>query len=146
LGRILAIDYGRKRVGIAVTDPLQLVANGLTTLHPDEVFTFLSSYFKQEEVEEVVVGDPRQLDMRESEAAVYSKPFLRKFRQEFPGMTLRLYDERFTSRIAQQALIEGKAKKKTRQDKPLRDKMSATILLTSYMEHVRNAGTRARPV
>jgi len=129
-------------VGIAVTDSLQMVANGLTTVHPEELFTFLSAYFLKEDVETVVVGDPKQLDMKESEATVYIKPFLKKFRQQFPDMDLRLYDERFTSRIAQQALIEGGAKMKTRRDKPLRDKMSATILLTSYLEYSQNAEKR----
>ena len=142
MGRILALDYGRKRVGIAVTDPLQIVANGLTTVHPEQIFTFLSEYFLKEDVEAVVVGDPIQLDMQESESVVYIKPFLKKFRQQFPDMDLHLYDERFTSRIAQQALIEGGAKMKTRKDKPLRDKMSATILLTSYLEHSQNAENR----
>ena len=135
MGRILALDYGRKRVGIAVSDPLQLVANGLTTLHPEELFAFLSEYFRKEDVEAVVVGDPKQMNMQESEATVYIKPFLKKFRQQFPGMELQLFDERFTSKIALQALIEGGAKLKTRRDKSLRDKMSATILLTSYLEH-----------
>ncbi len=142
MGRILALDYGRKRVGIAVTDPLQLVANGLTTVHPGQIFTFLSEYFLKEDVETVVVGDPKQLNMQESESAVYIKPFLKKFRQQFPDIGLRLYDERFTSRIAQQALIQGGAKMKTRRDKPLRDKMSATILLTSYLEYTQNAENR----
>lgn len=142
MGRILALDYGRKRVGIAVTDPLQLIANALATVHPDELLEFLSGYFGKEAVDAVVVGDPRKENMEASDSASYIRPFVRKFRERFPGTELRMFDERYTSRLAGRALIEGGAKMKTRRDKPLRDRMSAAILLTSYLEYMKNAEER----
>ena len=145
MGRILALDYGSKRVGIAVSDPLQLIANALATVHPDELMAFLAGYFGKEKVDTVVVGDPRKENMEASKTADYIRPFLRKFRDRFPAMELRMFDERYTTRLAGRALIEGGAKLKTRRDKPLKDRMSATILLTSYLDYRKITLERNRP-
>ena len=134
MGRILAIDYGRKRVGIAVTDPLQMIANGLTTIHPQELLTFLSDYTAKEKVETIVVGYPKQMNNQNSEAVQYIKPFLKKLRKQFPDITVEKEDERFTSKMAHQAMIDGGMKKKQRQDKKNVDRISATIILQSYLE------------
>lgn len=138
MGRILAIDYGKKRVGIAVSDPCGIIATGLKTVPSHEIFQFLQQYTSQENVELFVVGHPKQMNNSDSESMVYIKPFLVALKRKFPHIPVVMYDERFTSVIAHKALIEGGAKKKTRQDKALIDTMSATIILTSYMEHQRN--------
>lgn len=142
LGRILAIDYGRKRIGIAVTDPCKIIANSLTTVGPHEIMQFLADYFSREEVELVVVGYPKQMNNTDSESMKYIRPFLSGFRKRFPDMPLEMYDERFTSVLAHKALIAGGAKKKQRQDKTLIDAISATIILQSYMEFKRNLFTQ----
>ncbi len=134
MGRIVAIDYGRKRVGVAVTDPLKMIANGLTTVHPEEILTFLTDYTQKEEVETIVVGYPKQMDNQNSEAIQYIKPFLKKLRKQFPEITVEKEDERFTSKMAQQAMIDGGMKKKQRRDKENVDRVSATIILQSYLE------------
>lgn len=134
MGRILAIDYGRKRVGIAVTDPLQLIANRLTTVPTGEIWTFLKSYFSKENVEKVIVGYPMQLNNQPSEAVQYINPFLKKFQNEFPEMPLEQVDERFTSKMAFQTMIDAGLKKKDRQNKETIDAVSATIILQSYLE------------
>lgn len=138
MGRILAIDYGRKRVGIAVTDPGRIIATGLQTVPTHELLAFLQQYTAKEQVDLFVVGHPKQMDNTDSECMVYIKPFLKTLKKKFPDIPVVMYDERFTSVIAHQALLEGGAKKKTRQDKMLIDTMSATIILTSYMEQQRN--------
>lgn len=138
MGRILAIDYGKKRTGLAVTDPEQIIANRLTTVASHEIWDFLKSYFAKENVETVVVGYPRQMNNEASESVRFVNPFLKKFQKEFPGMKLELFDERFTSKIAFQAMIDGGLKKKKRQDKKLVDAVSATIILQSYMEQKRH--------
>lgn len=138
MGRILAIDYGRKRIGIAVTDPCQIIANSLTTVGPHEIMRFLSEYFSREKVDRVVVGYPKQLDNTDSENMKYIKPFLSGFRKRFPDMPVEMYDERFSSVLAHKALIDGGAKKKQRQNKAIVDAISATIILQSYMEFRRN--------
>lgn len=138
MGRILAIDYGRKRVGIAVSDPCKIIATGLKTVRAHEVLQFLENYTVQENVELFVVGHPKQMDNTDSESMVYLKPFLTALKRKFPDIPVVMYDERFTSVLAHRALLEGGAKKKTRQDKALIDTMSATIILTSYMEQQRN--------
>ena len=138
MGRILAIDYGRKRIGIAVTDPCQIIANSLTTVAPHEVMQFLADYFSREKVELVVVGYPKQMDNTDSESMRYIKPFLSGFRRKFPDMPVEMYDERFTSVLAHKALLAGGAKKKQRQNKEIVDAISATIILQSYMEFLRN--------
>jgi len=138
VGRILAIDYGKKRVGIAVSDPCQIIATGLQTVLSQEVFKFLQEYISREKVELFVVGYPKQMNNTDSESMTYVKPFLTVLKRKFPDIPIVLHDERFTSVIAHQALIEGGAKKKTRQNKALIDTMSATIILTSYLEQQRN--------
>ncbi len=138
MGRILAIDYGRKRVGLAVTDPCGIIATGLQTVPAHEVLVFLQQYITKEKVDLFVVGHPKQMDNSDSESMQYIKPFLKALKRKFPEIPVEMYDERFTSVLAHKALLEGGAKKKTRQDKALIDTMSATIILTSYMEYRRN--------
>lgn len=138
MSRILAIDYGRKRVGIAVSDPCKIIATGLKTVRAHEVLQFLEQYTVEEQVELFVVGHPKQMDNTDSESMVYLKPSLTALKRKFPDIPVVMYDERFTSVLAHRALLEGGAKKKTRQDKALIDTMSATIILTSYMEQQRN--------
>ncbi len=134
LGRILGIDYGQKRVGIAVTDPLQIIANGLTTVGVHEVFSFLSDYFAKEQVDEVVIGFPRQMNHQPSESAVFVDSFITGFKRKFKEIPITLIDERFTSKMAFQTMIDGGLKKKDRQNKALIDTVSATIILQSYLE------------
>ncbi len=134
MGRIIAIDYGRKRVGIAVTDPLQLIANGLTTVHAKDIFSFLKEYLQKEEVEKIVVGYPLNLKNEGSEALQFINPFIQKLEKTFPNVSIDTHDERFTSKMASAAMIEGGLKKKQRQNKALIDKISATIILQSYLE------------
>ncbi len=138
MGRIVAIDYGKKRVGLAVSDPCGIIATGLQTVLSHEIFKFLQDYIAHEKVDLFVVGHPKQMDNRDSESMVYIRPFLAALKRKFPEIPIVMYDERFTSVLAHKALIEGGAKKKTRQDKALIDTMSATIILTSYMEQQRN--------
>lgn len=138
LGRILAIDYGRKRVGLAVTDPLKIIANGLDTVHSKDVFSFLNNYLKQEEVEQIVVGYPVTLKNEGAQALEFVNPFVKKLKEKYPEIPVELYDERFTSKMAFQAMIDGGLKKKTRQNKALIDKVSAVIILQSYMEFAQN--------
>jgi putative Holliday junction resolvase len=138
MGRILAIDYGRKRVGIAVTDPLKMIANKLTTVSAHEVFNFLSDYFLKEKVDLVVVGYPKTLRDEPSESIRYINPFLKQFQKKFPEVKLELVDERFTSKMAFQTMIDAGLKKKDRQNKELVDAVSATIILQFYLEQQRN--------
>ena len=138
MGRILAIDYGRKRVGIALTDPLKMIANKLTTVSAHEVFEFLSNYFSKENVELVVVGYPKTVHDEPSESIRYINPFLKQFQKKFPEIKLELVDERFTSKIAFQTMIDAGLKKKDRQNKELIDAVSATIILQFYLEQQRN--------
>lgn len=138
MGRILAIDYGRKRVGIAVTDPLQIIANALTTVPTNELILFLHDYFGKEKVDKVVIGYPMRLNNTPSEAVRYINEFLKKFEITFPNISIVQFDERFTSKLAFQAMIDGGLKKKKRQDKSVIDKVSATIILQSYLESETN--------
>ena len=134
MGRILAIDYGRKRVGIAVTDPLKIIANGLTTVHSKDIFTFLDEYISKENVETIVVGYPVNLKNEGSQSLQFINPFIKKLIKKYPEITIDTYDERFTSKMAKMAMIEGGMKKKDRQNKALTDKISAVIILQSYLE------------
>lgn len=134
MGRILAIDYGRKRAGIAVTDPLQMISNGLTTVPSATIINFLKDYIAKEKVDSFVVGYAKQLDNTDSESMVYIKPFVKQLNKNFPDMEVHMVDERFTSKIAHQTMLDGGLKKKKRQDKALVDTISATIILQSYME------------
>lgn len=138
MGRLLAIDFGRKRVGIAVTDPLQIIANGLTTVASGEVYQFLTEYLTKETVDKFVVGLPKTMQNEESESMKYIKPFVSGLRKRFPTIPVEMYDERFTSVIAHRTMLEGGLKKKDRQNKALVDEVSATIILQSYMDSKNN--------
>ena len=133
MGRIMAIDYGRKRVGVAVTDELQLIANSLTTVAAHEIFTFLKSYVQKEKVDAFVVGEPRQMNNQPSESLQFIIPFVNRLKKEFPDVPVEMIDERFTSRMAFQTMIDAGLKKKDRQRKELVDSISATIILQSYL-------------
>ncbi|MGD9930986.1 MAG: Holliday junction resolvase RuvX [Mangrovibacterium sp.] len=134
MGRILAIDYGKKRVGLAVTDPLKIIANKLTTVPSHQIFDFLKDYFQKEEVEKVIIGYPLQMNNEASEAVLYINPFLKRFQKLFPEVPIEQVDERFTSKMAFQTMIDAGLKKKNRQNKGMIDTVSATIILQSYME------------
>lgn len=134
MSRILSLDYGRKRTGVAVTDPLQLIANGLTTVPTHQLLTFLQDYVGREDVERIVIGLPRQADGSESESMTYIRPFVEKLKKVMPDMPVEFVDERFTSVLAHRAMLDGGLKKKDRQNKALVDEISATIILQSYME------------
>ena len=134
MSRILAIDYGRKRTGIAVTDTLQIIANGLTTVPTHELMSFLLKYVEQEPVERIVVGHPKQMNNEDSENMKNIVPFLNQLKKKLPAIPVELYDERFTSVLAHKAMIDGGLKKKARQNKALVDEISATIILQSYLE------------
>lgn len=138
MGRILSIDFGKKRTGIAVTDPLQIIANGLTTVATSELFDFLKTYVEQENVERIVIGRPLQLNGRPSENFARVGQFVKTWQKTMPTIPIDYYDERFTSVIAHQAIIAGGVKKKMRrEDKGLVDEVSATIILQDYM-HSKN--------
>lgn len=134
MARILAIDFGKKRVGLAVTDPLQLIANKLTTVASHQIFDFLKDYFQKEQVEKVIIGYPLQMNNEASEAVLYINPFLKRFQKLYPDMPIEQVDERFTSRMAFQTMIDAGLKKKDRQNKATIDAVSATIILQSYLE------------
>ncbi|MCD6597462.1 MAG: Holliday junction resolvase RuvX [Bacteroidales bacterium] len=134
MSRILAIDYGRKRVGLAVTDPLEIIANGLETVPTMKIWEFLKDYIPRQDVKIVVVGYPVQMNSRPSESMEYLKPFLKKFAKVFPDLRVELVDERFTSKMAMQAMIEGGMKKKQRRNKAMVDKISAVIILQTYLD------------
>lgn len=138
MARILAIDYGQKRTGIAVSDSLQLIANGLCTISSAEVMTFLEDYFAKEKVEVVVVGYPKTLQNTPSDSIRYINPFLKRMEKKFPTMPIVLADERFTSSIAFQTMIDAGIGREKRKDKALVDKISATIILQNYMESLKN--------
>lgn len=131
--RILAIDYGLKRTGIAVTDEMQLIASGLTTIASDTALDFLRDYFAKEKVERVLIGEPKQMNGQPSQSAPLIEAFIEKFKAQFPDMQLDRVDERFTSKMAFQTMIDSGLKKKQRQDKALIDEISATILLQDYL-------------
>ena len=135
MGRILAIDFGRKRCGLAVTDPLKMIANGLDTIPSHTIWEFLEDYQKKETLDIIVVGYPKNLDNTPSESIIYINPFIKKLKQKYPEIVIELMDERFTSKMAFQAMIDGGLKKKDRQDKALVDKISAVIILQSYLDY-----------
>ena len=134
MSRILAIDYGRKRTGIAVTDPMQIIANGLTTVSTHQLMDFLLNYIKQEPVERIIIGHPKQMNNEDSENMKNIIPFMNRLKKLLPDMPVELVDERFTSVLAHQAMLAGGLKKKDRQNKALVDETSATIILQSYLE------------
>ncbi len=135
--RILAIDYGQKRVGLAVTDELQIIATGLETVAVKDIWKYLSDYLQREQVETIVVGEPRDMMNRPSDSSRFVEPFVRKLRKTYPEMRIERYDERFTSKMAFQAMIDGGLGKKKRRNKALVDTISATLILQSYLESVK---------
>ena len=134
MGRIIAIDYGRKRTGVAATDSLQIIANGLATVPSGEVVKFLSDYVRKEPVDRIVVGLPKQTNNEPSENMAYVKAFVTHLQRTIPNIPVEYYDERYTSVLAHKAMLEGGLKKKKRQDKGLVDEISAVIILQSYLE------------
>ena len=141
MSRILAIDYGRKRTGLAVTDPLQLIANGLTTVQTAKLVDYLLAYLKQEKVERIVVGLPKQMNGEDSDNMKNITPFVNRMKKLVPEIPIEFYDERFTSALAHQAMLESGIGKKARQNKALVDEISATIILQGYMESRRFAAS-----
>lgn len=134
MGRILSIDYGKKRTGLAVTDPLQLIAGGLATVSTFELFDFLKDYIQKESVELIVVGDPKQSDGSPSENKARITEFVNRWKKSFPQIPIVFYDERFTSVLAHKTMLDAGLKKKSRQNKALVDEISATIILQDFME------------
>jgi putative Holliday junction resolvase len=134
VGRILALDYGKRRVGIAVTDSLKITANGLNTVETSDIKKFITEYLGKESIDCLVVGYPTKMNYQISEAEKYIIPFISWFSQTYPAIRIERIDERFTSRIAGKAMINGGIKKKARRDKALVDKISAVIILQSYLE------------
>ena len=137
MARILSIDYGAKRTGVAVTDSLQIIANSLATVATHELMKFLTEYLAKEDVETVVVGLPKQSDNTPSETAARVNAFVRKFKEKFPQMNVVMHDERFTTVLAHQAILSGGVKKSARRDKGLADRVSAVIILQSYLEQTK---------
>ena len=136
MGRILAIDYGRKRTGVAVTDPLKLIGNAIGTVPTHTLMDFIQDYTSREEVETIVVGLPSQLNGQPSESMKYITPFVNRLKKVMPNMPIVMYDERFTSTIAHRAMIDGGMKKSDRRDKAKVDSIAATIILTDYLESI----------
>ncbi len=133
--RILAIDYGTKRVGVAVTDPLQMIATPLTAIHAKDIVAYIIEYISKEEVEAVVVGLPKDMMNNDSDSEKHIQVFIRTLKNKLPELNIIRYDERFTSKMAQQTMLEAGLKKKARQNKQLIDQTSAVIILQSYLEH-----------
>jgi putative Holliday junction resolvase len=133
--RILCIDYGKKRTGIAVTDPLQIIATGLTTVDSSELISFLKTYFQQEEVELIVIGEPKNLDDSDTHATPLVNAIIKKLEKEFPNIPIKKVDERFTSKMAKQAMIDMGMKKKDRRNKRTVDEIAATIMLQEFMSN-----------
>ena len=135
MSRILAIDYGIKRTGIAVTDEMQMIAFGLTTISSETAIAFLKDYFSKEKVERVIVGEPKQMDGTPSQSAEIINAFVAKFQEAFPEMSVERVDERFTSKMAFQTMIDSGLNKKQRQNKALVDEIAATIILQDYLRY-----------
>lgn len=134
MGRILAIDYGRKRCGVAVTDILKLAANGLPTVRSCDLMDFVKTYCSEEDVEKIIIGHPKRMNGEESESMRYITPFVNRLRKEMPEMAFEMVDERFTSTIAHREMLAAGFKKSDRQRKELADEMAAVIILTSYLD------------
>jgi putative Holliday junction resolvase len=133
VARILALDYGTRRTGVAITDPFQLIASGLTTVATDDLWDFLEQYLREEDVERIVVGEPRQMDNTPSEVEGAISSFLRELNKRYPKIPVSRQDERFTSKMALRAMVEGGMKKKKRRQKETLDQISATLILQSYL-------------
>jgi len=142
LGRYLAIDYGTKRCGIAVTDPMRIIASPLTTVPAHTLMEFLSAYFNKEQVDLVVIGYPRKMNNQDSESLKYIREFAARFAKQFPGISMEWMDERFTSGMAVRAMVDGGVKKKERQVKENVDMISAAIILQSYLDKESNDAER----
>ena len=134
MARLLALDYGKVRTGIAVTDEMQLIASGLTTVETVKLFDFLKTYLSDEKVECIILGEPKQMNGDASESEILIQKFLKKFEKQFPDVAVERQDERFTSKMAFQTMLNSGIGKKKRQDKALIDQVSATIILQSYLE------------
>lgn len=134
MARILSIDYGKKRTGLAVTDPLQIIAGGLVTVATSALFDYLKEYIAKEQVERIIIGEPKQPNGMPSENMWRVTQFVNRWRKAFPDIPIELYDERFTSVLAHKAMLDSGLRKKKRQDKALVDEISATIILQSYLE------------
>jgi len=132
--RVMAFDYGTKRIGIAVTDPLQIIATGLDTVHPKDIIDYLRKYFRSEQVERFVVGEPKQMDNTPSQSAIHVKGFVNLLKKTFPEIPVEMLDERFTSKMASAAIAQSGMSRKDRQNKALVDTVSAVILLQSWMQ------------
>ena len=130
----MAIDYGSKRVGLAVTDPLRIIASALDTVHSKDLIVFLENYFKKEQVDIIVVGEPKTLNNKASDSARFIEPFVTHLRKKFPDKKIERFDERFTSSMAHQTMRDGGLGKKARQDKELVDRISATIILQDFLQ------------
>jgi len=137
IGRIIAIDYGQKRTGLAVTDAEQIIATSLTTVRSMDVIAFLQDYVSREQVVRFIVGEPRQMNYEVSQSGKFIAPFIKQLKKQFPGIPVERVDERFTSKMAVQTIRDSGVKKKDRQNKSLIDTVSATILLQSYLESMR---------
>jgi len=138
MGRIIGIDYGIKRIGLAVTDPMQIFASPLITVSPNEFDNFIEGYLKTEEVDAFVIGYPLQMNNQPSESVKYINPFIKKLKKTFPEKHIHLVDERFTSQMAFRIMIDGGVKKRDRQDKSMVDKISASIILQSFLDNRSN--------
>ncbi len=138
MGRIMGIDFGRKRTGVAVTDPLQIIAGNLATVPTHTLMQFIKDYMAREQVDRIVIGQPTQLNGQPSESMKYITPFVNRLRKELPEMPVVMYDERFTSTIAHQAMIDGGMKKSDRRDKARVDAIAATIILNDYLQSKQN--------
>ncbi len=134
MGRLLSIDYGRKRCGIAVTDPMRIVATGLTTVPSGKLEEFLRGYMASEQVDRIIMGHPTTMRGEESESMRYIRPAVSRLRKVFPDVEIEFFDERFTSVLAHRAMIDGGMKKSARRDKAVVDEMSATIILNDYLQ------------
>jgi putative Holliday junction resolvase len=134
LMRIMAFDYGTKRIGIAVTDPLQIIATGLDTIHPNAIIEYLKKYLQTEQVERFVVGEPKQMDNTPSQSAIHVKGFVKLLKNTFPDIPVEMLDERFTSKMASATIAQSGMGKKARQNKELVDTISAVILLQGWMQ------------
>lgn len=134
MARILALDFGKVRTGIAVTDELQIIASGLTTVNTKELFKFLDTYLTKEKIELFVIGEPKQMNNQPSESEVLIQPFIKKLTNKYPEIPIKRVDERFTSKMAFQTMIDSGLNKKQRRNKALVDEISATIILQTYMD------------
>lgn len=139
MGRLLAIDYGRKRSGVAVTDILRICANGLPTVRTCDLMDFIKDYCSREQVDSIIIGEPRDMQGNPSESMRYIEPFLNRLKKELPGMPLIMVDERFTSSIAHREMLAGGFSKKQRQEKGRADEMAAVLILTSYLDSMHNS-------